>query len=208
MAGPITGLLSPDVQRSGLLPIGRNRKTGLLEFALPQAAVGLLQGIEMPGQAMRGEVNVMDPNTGHPTDQAIGRMADVAGVLAMGNAPAVGRAALTGVMPDPATLHTIPPSYVKQMPGKVAVNNSDELLRAVKNTPGAELTKDGVKLNVMRGQLPDQAGNPSTRGGVFYLPEGDKNARYYTGKGMNFAYGGSDKIKGETLFKRPLVIKR
>lgn len=75
---------------------------------------------------------------------------------------------------------------------------------AIKATPGAEVTPDGVKLTLSRGQMPEQSGLQSVRGGVFYLPKGDKNARYYGGKN---GYGGAEKIEGETLFRRPMFVK-
>lgn len=85
--------------------------------------------------------------------------------------------------------------------------DSDEFQRAVANTPGAKIDPDGVVLPVTRNQRPEQSGTESVRGGVFYLPEGSKDAKYYSGTGMNYAYGGTDKIKGETLLSNPLFAK-
>lgn len=82
----------------------------------------------------------------------------------------------------------------------------DELFNAaVKNTPGASITPDGLLMRVQRSQAPEQVGMPSLRGGVFYLPEGAAQAKHYsTGKS---GYGGSEKIAGETLFSNPLFVK-
>jgi hypothetical protein len=82
----------------------------------------------------------------------------------------------------------------------------DELFKgAVANTPGAQITPDGLQMRVARGQQPDQALQPSVRGGVFYLPEGAEQMKHYsTGKG---GYGGNEKISGETLISNPLFAK-
>lgn len=79
-----------------------------------------------------------------------------------------------------------------------------EFARAVTNTPGASITPEGLQMSISRRQLPDQSGAESVRGGVFYLPKGDKNAKHYTGK---TGYGGSDKIEGDTLYRNPLFVK-
>lgn len=83
----------------------------------------------------------------------------------------------------------------------------DVFKAAVANTPGASVTDDGLVMSLMRRQKPEQALEPSVRGGVFYLPEGDKNAKYYSGTGHHFAYGGLDKISGETAVRSPLFVK-
>src|SRR5262249_10914464 len=46
-----------------------------------------------------------------------------------------------------------------------------EALEAVKNTPGAQVSPDGIDLDVARWQDPDQAGEESIRTGVFFTPE-------------------------------------
>jgi hypothetical protein len=82
----------------------------------------------------------------------------------------------------------------------------DEIFKmAVKNTDGAEITPDGLKINLIRFQPPEAGGMPSVRSGVFYLPEGSPNKKYYsTGKQ---GYGGSEKITGETLIRNPFFVK-
>lgn len=83
---------------------------------------------------------------------------------------------------------------------------SDEFVSAVQNTPGAEITPDGLVMRLQRMQKPEQAGEESVRTGVFYLPEGSANIKYYK-KGGDNTYGGSQPISGETLYKNPLFVK-
>jgi hypothetical protein len=75
---------------------------------------------------------------------------------------------------------------------------------AVKNTEGASLIPEGLMLSVLRQQHPDQEGRNSLRGGIFYQPEGSHNKYPFTGKN---GYGGSEKINGTTLLKRPMFVK-
>lgn len=82
---------------------------------------------------------------------------------------------------------------------------SDEFVSAVQNTPGAEITPDGLVMRVQRMQKPEQAGEESVRTGVFYLPEGSASMKYYRNK--DSSYGGSQPISGETLYKNPLFVK-
>ena len=104
-------------------------------------------------------------------------------------------------------LGVVPVPAAKATPVVTAARFPDELVRAVKASPGAEITPDGVVINVTRNQRPEQAGEASVRGGVFYLPEGSKDAKFYNGKDWNAGYGGSQPIKGQTLYKNPLVVK-
>ena len=75
---------------------------------------------------------------------------------------------------------------------------------AVKNTPTARISDEGLHINVMRKQKPEQAMTESVRSGVFYLPEGSTNIKHYGGSN---SYGGTEKITGETLYKNPLFVK-
>lgn len=84
---------------------------------------------------------------------------------------------------------------------------TEDFARAIANTKGASIDPDGVVIPVTRNQRPEQAGADSVRGGVFYLPAGSKDAKFYSGTGMNYAYGGSENIKGETLLSNPLFVK-
>ena len=86
---------------------------------------------------------------------------------------------------------------------------AQEFRQAVSNTPGAAIVDNGLTLRVQRNQLPDQALEDSVRGGVFYLPEGSTNAKYYRSgiTGNNNTYGGPERISGETLIANPLFVK-
>lgn len=80
--------------------------------------------------------------------------------------------------------------------------------QAVSGTPGARMTPDGLVMNLVRHQKPEQEGANAIRTGVFYLPEGSSNARHYkTGGQPGQWYGGPDKIQGETLIQNPLFVK-
>ena len=79
-----------------------------------------------------------------------------------------------------------------------------EYRAAIENTPSAKITEDGLVINLMRKQKPEQAAEESVRSGVFYLPEGSPTIKHYGG---STGYGGTEKIVGETLYKNPLIIK-
>jgi hypothetical protein len=86
----------------------------------------------------------------------------------------------------------------------VSLPTDEVFQKAVANTPNAQITDEGLLLNVMRKQKPEQAMTESVRGGVFYLPEGASQIKHYGGAG---SYGGTEKIVGETLYKKPLFVK-
>jgi hypothetical protein len=108
-------------------------------------------------------------------------------------------------------LAIVPPVAALRTPIKRGALEANELLQsAVRGTPNASIAEDGLRMRVQRNQLPQQSGEESVRGGVFYLPEGASTARHYkkgtTQAGGNY-YGGPQQISGETLFKNPLVVK-
>jgi len=86
----------------------------------------------------------------------------------------------------------------------VSLPTDEVFQKAVANTPNAQITDEGLLINVMRKQKPQQAMTESVRGGVFYLPEGASQMKHYGGTGY---YGGTEKIAGETLYKNPLFVK-
>jgi hypothetical protein len=88
----------------------------------------------------------------------------------------------------------------------VTLPQGDDFVNAVQNTPGAEITNDGLVMRLQRMQKPEQAGEESVRTGVFYLPEGSASMKYYKSGGDN-TYGGSQPISGETIYKNPLFVK-
>ena len=98
----------------------------------------------------------------------------------------------------------ISPKVVNQLGMATTLPKDDIFSQAVANTPSARISEEGLHLNLMRKQKPEQAGTESVRSGVFYLPEGSANIKHYGG---STSYGGTDKITGETLYKNPLFVK-
>lgn len=171
------------------LPIG-----GLLNFleggARPRAIVGgLLNGDTTALNGLLGEVKQLaDPNY----------MRNVKG---MSEQDAINIA----LDANPIMAGIVSPQIAKRIDMPVSLPNTDDFLSAVNGTKGAEITPDGLKMNLVRFQKPEQELEQSVRNGVFYLPEGSANTKHYsTGKN---GYGGTDKIQGETLYKNPLFVK-
>jgi hypothetical protein len=99
----------------------------------------------------------------------------------------------------------VSPAKAKTLNVKKQLPSDDVFSSAVANTKGAQITEDGLLMRLQRNQLENQALRPSVRGGVFYLPEGAAQAKYYsTGKN---GYGGGSKIVGETLIQNPMFAK-
>lgn len=144
-----------------------------------------------------------------PTGQVINpdvirRSADLAGTVMSGGGAAGGAVSHAGE----TALGIVPVDVARAFKGvSSSLPESDLFQQAVKNTPGAMIDNDVVRLAVTRNQHPDQAMQDSLRGGVFYLPDGSKDAKYYTGTGHNFSYGGTETVSGETAFKNPLFVK-
>lgn len=99
----------------------------------------------------------------------------------------------------------VSPKVARAINMPVTLPTDEVFQKAVANTPNASITDEGLLLNVMRKQKPQQAMTESVRGGVFYLPEGASQIKHY-GKNEGL-YGGSEKIVGETLYKNPLFVK-
>jgi hypothetical protein len=80
--------------------------------------------------------------------------------------------------------------------------------RAVEATPGARISDEGLSLEVLRYQKPEQAGAQAIREGVFYLPATlpAKSVGTYRGPDKS-AYGGSEMVRGETLLRAPLAMQ-
>ena len=92
----------------------------------------------------------------------------------------------------------------RQTNTKLNLPKSQEFINAVKNTKTAQITDEGLIIDVVRKQNPEQSGELALRKGVFYLVSGDKRISYYGGK---TGYGGSELYTGKTLFKNPLFVK-
>jgi len=99
----------------------------------------------------------------------------------------------------------VPPNVAREIQMPVNLPTSKEFMKAVENEPSAQITEEGLLLNLKRLQNPNQSGMESVRTGVFYLPEGQSaNLKHYKGK---TGYGGAEPIEGETLYKNPLFVK-
>jgi hypothetical protein len=104
-----------------------------------------------------------------------------------------------GMMPS-----IVPRDVANEMGMATTLPTDSIFAEAVKNTPSAQITDEGLVINVMRKQKPEQSMTESVRSGVFYLPEGSTNIKHYGGSN---SYGGTEKITGETLYKNPLFVK-
>lgn len=90
---------------------------------------------------------------------------------------------------------------------KTEMPSAPEFSAAVRGTPGAEVTPDGLVIDLVRYQKPEQTGDESVRTGVFYLPAGSSNAKFYRKPVPGQPYGGSVEVRGKTLIKRPIFVK-
>lgn len=84
-------------------------------------------------------------------------------------------------------------------------------LQAVENTPGARITDDGLQLELLRYQKPEQAGAQAIREGVFYLPatlpsRSVGSYKQSTHDPRQMLYGGPERVRGETLLRAPLAV--
>lgn len=126
-----------------------------------------------------------------------------AALTMMGAAPAVSGVSRAGEV----AMGIVPVDVAKGLGFKKPLPAEDTFRRAVENTPGAAIEGDVVRVPVTRNQRPEQGMQDSVRGGVFYLPQGSKDAKFYSGTGHNYAYGGTEKIQGETAFQSPMFVK-
>ena len=102
-------------------------------------------------------------------------------------------------------LDQITPEQAMQTNVPVEMPTAPEFTEAVGNTPGAQVTENGLLIDLVRFQKPEQEGAQAIRTGVFYLPAGSKQVSGY--KGSNKSYGGTEKFEGQTLIRRPLFVK-
>jgi hypothetical protein len=219
---------------ASLLDMAQARLQGLLDIPTrtaralvnPTAFSGLLGAPTLPqqqgiaeaayGLPARQNMSVLDPKQaaylqGYQQGEPLAYLgmatpfaapAAVAGAKAV--APKAGMA-LENYMAQQGLLQNIVPvSTARDIKMPVTLPTDDVFKKAVENTLGASITDEGLVMNVMRKQKPQQAETESVRGGVFYLPEGSTSMKYYGGGN---AYGGTEKISGETLYKNPLFVK-
>ena len=166
-------------------------------------------------------MSVLSPNTAPAKDAAyygyqlsnLGQIAPVmmpatkAGLRVAGNAVndamVYGTGPLARITPQP--MRIVPPETAKRIDMPTTLPNTPEFMEAIANEPSAQLTNEGLLINLKRSQNPAQSGLESVRTGVFYLPEGQAtNLKHYRGKTN---YGGSEPIEGQTLYKNPLLVK-
>lgn len=123
--------------------------------------------------------------------------------IAMASTGQPTRSLLGDITPKP--LQIVPTDVAKRIDMPVNLPTSKEFVKAVENDPSAQITSEGLLINLKRSQNPQQSGLESVRTGVFYLPENQaSNLKHYRGKTN---YGGSEPIEGQTLYKNPLFVK-
>lgn len=179
-----------------------NQRTSGLPDVLSVIGNRVQSGLTAPLDALTGQLQVNDPETNMPTQQAMGRAVDVT-ALAGGGSP-FGTGSGSGF-----SLGMVPVDVAKRLNVKKSIP-SDVLKQAAENTPGASVDPEGALIvKVHRNQKPDQELEESVRNGVFYLPS-TRNAHYYKRATNDFkknTYGGSQNIQGETAYLNPLVVK-
>jgi hypothetical protein len=160
-------------------------------------------GDELDGE---GEVAAQAQGTGE--GEAAGSQAAAAGPDPVVVDPPRGDAVQEIVKPRPEVERQVSPEQARRIDVPVELPSDPVFAEAVKAVPGAEITPDGLLIDLVRFQKPEQEGATSVRTGVFYLPKGSSNARHYkTGGQPGQHYGGSVKVEGKTLIKRPLFVK-
>lgn len=110
-----------------------------------------------------------------------------------------------GDPPAVGAQRSIPVDVARGLAVQTSIPADPLFQEAVANTNGATVTRDGLEIDLIRFQKEEQSGDTAIRTGVFYLPAGSANIKYY--KGGKSGYGGTEKIEGRTLLKRPLFVK-
>jgi len=209
---------------AGLLDTAQQRLLGLLNIPTeaqrflysPQAFMGLLGQNRLPNETGFSEGAMgMDRKYGSAKGYAQGEPlalplalasmgAPMAAPVAKALAPKAGQMAENYLRSIGGIADIVPTDVARSIKMPTTLPADDIFRKAVENTPGATVTDEGLVMNLMRKQKPQQAETESVRGGVFYLPEGSASMKHYGG--TNY-YGGTEKIAGETLYKNPLVVK-
>ena len=178
----------------GLLDALTNVNRANVPFLKPETAEALLTLSPIPSGANKAAMAV-----GRAGERVAERV--VPQIMERGGVPA-------GLLQDLAQgsrSQIVPPNVARQIQMPVNLPTSKEFIKAVENEPSAQITEEGLLLNLKRLQNPEQSGMESVRTGVFYLPEGQSaNLKHYKGK---TGYGGAEPIEGETLYKNPLFVK-
>ena len=178
----------------GLLDALTNVNRANVPFLKPETAEALLTLSPVPSGANKAAMAA-----GRAGERVAERV--VPQIMERGGVPA-------GLLQDLAQgsrSQIVPPNVARQIQMPVNLPTSKEFIKAVENEPSAQITEEGLLLNLKRLQNPEQSGMESVRTGVFYLPEGQSaNLKHYKGK---TGYGGAEPIEGETLYKNPLFVK-
>ncbi len=106
---------------------------------------------------------------------------------------------------DARIIYQVSPEVARTLNYESKIPTDPLFADAVANTPGAELVADGLELDLTRYQKEEQTGGTAIRTGVFYLPTGSAQEKYY--RGGKYGYGGTVKVQGRTLLKAPLFVK-
>lgn len=160
----------------------------------PETANALMTLLPVPSGANRAAM---------AAGRAGERMAErvVPRVMERGGVPA----GLLDALSQKSMSKVVPVNVAREIEMPVSLPTSKEFYKAIENEPSAQITDQGLLLNLKRLQDPNQSGAESVRTGVFYLPEGQSSGlKNYKGK---TGYGGSEPIEGETLYKNPLFVK-
>lgn len=160
-------------------------------LVMPQVLYDMARAFQAPVNALRGHATT--------PEEAL----NFAGNLNLG---AIGASALAPAKGYGRTVGIVSPARARSLPYAHALPDHPEFAQAVANTPGAQVTEDGLLMRVARRQAPEVEGEQAIRTGVFYLPEGSSNLKHYGGYPQK-TYGGSEKFSGETLVKKPLFVK-
>ena len=104
-----------------------------------------------------------------------------------------------------AVLDQVTPAQAMQTNVPVELPTAPEFTEAVGNTPWAQVTENGLLLDLVRFQKQEQEGAQAIRTGVFYLPAKSADVKHY--RNAKTGYGGGERFAGETLIRRPLFVK-
>lgn len=163
-----------------------------------QKAQADLQGQTPPSAAGSPPASNVAPAAGVP---AAGR--DVPGNLRQ--AIAAGRDVPGRLNPAPGVSAQITPQQALETNVPLELPVDPIFSQAVQNTEGAQITPDGLLIDVVRFQKPNMEGAQAVRTGVFYLPSSSSQVRYY--RNSKTGYGGEARFGGETLIRKPLFVK-
>jgi hypothetical protein len=165
------------------------------------ASLGSIPGLgDIAGLAADADMYASDPSSRRMRNYLLTGLGVLPFVPALAS---MGRATRNVPMPSNQK-GIIRPDVVMGLGYSGKLPDHPDFAAAVANTPGAQVTPDGLLMKVARRQAAEVEGQQAIRTGVFYLPEGDPRMKHYGGKG---GYGGTEKYSGDTLLKNPLFVK-